>query len=50
MHLTNAASMEEAVVMVAAVRRAQELADERDERLATKIRDQIVDAWNKGRK
>lgn len=41
---------DEAIVLAAVTRRGQELRTEELEGLAREIRNQIVDAWNKGQK
>lgn len=50
MRMITTSDFSEAVVLAAATRRAVELADERDEALAVRIRNQLTDAWNKGQK
>lgn len=50
MRMVMTTNLEEGVIMAAALRRAQELAADRDEALAVNIRNQLVEAWNKGRK
>lgn len=48
LRLAQTNNFEEGVLMSAALRRAVELREELDDRLAMKIRNQIAEAWNQG--
>jgi len=50
LQLVRTTSFEEAIVLAAATRRADEIRREEREELAGMIREQIVDAWNRGQK
>lgn len=43
-------SMEDSVILGAVIRRAREIRQENIDKLANAIRQEIVEAWNKGQK